>query len=1085
MQPARQRIDMNHSVLYVGLGGAQFSSRSYALHEAGLHVRSARPDELQEVAAAEQPDIVLLEPGVANADCLAEQLGADERTASIEILDLSEAQRMPNGHGAASALALAVSALLRLHTVEQALRETDARFVSVADTAPVLIWMAGPNRQCEYFNQSWLQFTGRGLQEEVNDGWTAGIHPDDRARRRNVFDEAFDNRADFEIEYRLHHRDGAFRWVLDRGVPRYTPDGIFAGYIGTCVDIDERRRVEEALRFSEINARLRAEELEAFMEIAPVAICIAHDPLCRQMTANRTAYEMLRQPPRLLSSPATAQNRDWAGFKAFKNGVELSAEQLPMQLAASSGRETVDDIELVFPDGGVTTVMGRAVPLRDTKGKVRGALGAFLDISERKQMEAALRRSEEQLQLAVGAGEIGLWFWDLTNDTMVWNDQCKRLFGLAADATVAYAWFLSTLHAQDRNRVEKLVTAAVDGSGEFNAEYRVMLKDGVRWISSRGRVRYGADGKPHDMMGVATDVTPRKRAEEALRASEQRFRALIEQSNDLICIADENARVRYVSGSVPRILGRDSAELLSKDLFAGMHADDVPAMREVFRRSLAQPSQSLNVQHRQRHADGGWRWIEGSFTNQLAEPAIRGVVAIFRDITERKQAEVERERLLNAEVTLRELAEENERRSALLAEVSEAMAATLDYRGTLNAVARKAVPLLGDCCLIHLVDVDGNLQRVGRACAYAKVQQLFEAQPPWLPTPESLDHPVMQALTSGNVVVLDRIEDDCLQRISLSPDHLAYLRELQPTAFFVVPLVAYGERVGVLSFLLVDPLRRLSASDVRLAQEIASRIAMGVRNCLLYAEAERARRQAEEAGRVKDEFLATVSHELRQPVHAIGGWVRLLKTGKLGADKSVRALDTIEQNVVLQGQIVNDLLDVSAMITGQLQLEVRPMSIFPVIESAVETVRPAADAKGITLDVRLDPAVGMLSGDPARLQQVIWNLLSNAVKFTPRGGSVQVELKRTGDDAQIVVRDNGPGINPEFLPYVFDRFRQEDGTMTRRHGGLGLGLAIVRNVVELHGGTVQAANDARDGGAVFIAQLPLIAQATQPAVANA
>ena len=235
-----------------------------------------------------------------------------------------------------------------------------------------------------------------------------------------------------------------------------------------------------------------------------------------------------------------------------------------------------------------------------------------------------------------------------------------------------------------------------------------------------------------------------------------------------------------------------------------------------------------------------------------------------------------------------------------------------------------------------------------------------------------------------------------------------------------------------------------------------------------------ARGEAEAANRMKDEFLATLSHELRTPLTAMLGWARLLRSGELDPDTAARAVETIESNARLQAQLIEDLLDVSRIILGKLPLGVRPMELALVIESALDAVRPAASAKSIRLLRTLDPATGLVSGDPDRLQQIVWNLLSNAVKFTPSKGQVEIRLERVGRFAQISVVDTGKGISAEFLPFVFDRFRQADGSSTRVHGGLGLGLALVRHLVELHGGSVQAVSAGERKGATFSVQLPLL-----------
>jgi PAS domain S-box-containing protein len=237
------------------------------------------------------------------------------------------------------------------------------------------------------------------------------------------------------------------------------------------------------------------------------------------------------------------------------------------------------------------------------------------------------------------------------------------------------------------------------------------------------------------------------------------------------------------------------------------------------------------------------------------------------------------------------------------------------------------------------------------------------------------------------------------------------------------------------------------------------------------------RRTAEElreANRLKDEFLATVSHELRTPLTAILGWAHLLRTGQLDDKNSTSALETIERNARAQAQLIDDLLDVSRIITGKLRLDVRQVDPASFIEPAIEALRPAAEAKDVRIQKVMDTGVVSVAGDPARLQQVVWNLLSNAVKFTPKGGKVQVRLERINSHIEIAVSDTGAGIEPEFLPHVFERFRQADQKTTRQHGGLGLGLAIVRHLVELHGGTVEAESPGEGRGATFVLKLPVV-----------
>jgi CheY-like chemotaxis protein/nitrogen-specific signal transduction histidine kinase len=254
----------------------------------------------------------------------------------------------------------------------------------------------------------------------------------------------------------------------------------------------------------------------------------------------------------------------------------------------------------------------------------------------------------------------------------------------------------------------------------------------------------------------------------------------------------------------------------------------------------------------------------------------------------------------------------------------------------------------------------------------------------------------------------------------------------------------------------------------------ANLTAVAIENVRLLELERSAREAAEESNRLKDEFLATVSHELRTPLTAILGWSRLLEGGTLDDSVTQQAVEVIWRNAKAQAQIVDDILDVSRIITGNLYLDLHPLEVVPVVENAINVVRPTADAKGITIEKFFDSKPLMVSGDANRLQQVVWNLLSNAVKFTDSGGRVCVKVTRTGGAVEVSVSDTGRGISKEFLPYVFERFRQADSTTTRSHGGLGLGLAIARHLVEIHGGTINGESGGDGRGATFTIRLPLI-----------
>ncbi|HEX8551470.1 MAG TPA: PAS domain S-box protein [Abditibacteriaceae bacterium] len=306
-------------------------------------------------------------------------------------------------------------------------------------------------------------------------------------------------------------------------------------------------------------------------------------------------------------------------------------------------------------------------------------------------------------------------------------------------------------------------------------------------------------------------------------------------------------------------------------------------------------------------------------------------------------------------------------------------------------------------------------------------------------------------------------------------------------SYLAAPVISRsGEVLGGLFFGHAKPGIFTERAE-RIVGGLAAQAAIAMDNARLFEAAGRERRAAEDALRVaedasrtKDEFLAVVSHELRTPLNAILGWANLLNSGRLDEEGRVQALETIERNARSQAQLIEDLLDVSRIMTGNLRMELQPLAIVPIIEAAIDGVRPAAEAKQIRLRMLLDPWAGPVAGDATRLQQVVWNLLSNAVKFTPRGGSIDVSLERLDSHVQIEVTDSGEGIAPDFLPYIFDRFRQADSGTTRRHSGLGLGLSIVRQLVELHGGTVSVQSEGEGQGTTFSVQLPLPAIQVTP-----
>ena len=413
---------------------------------------------------------------------------------------------------------------------------------------------------------------------------------------------------------------------------------------------------------------------------------------------------------------------------------------------------------------------------------------------------------------------------------------------------------------------------------------------------------------------------------------------------------------------------------------------------------------------------------------------------------------------------------------SLLAEAGALLASTLDRERALTQLVHLAVPALGDLCAIDILAEDGATSRV----AYAHRDGTKEALVYEAPVG------VRAAIRSGQPVLVSEAGETDLMAEAQSADQLRTLQQLKPRTWLVLPLTARDRVLGAITFAMTDSAGFYDRVDVRTAEVLARQVALTLDGTRLQRDTEAARSATEAANRAKDEFLMTLSHELRNPLNAVSGWAKLLEVGKLGEEQSRHAIEVILRNVNAQVRLVDDLLDMSSVVSGKMRLAIQPVNVADVIGEALDAVRPGAEAKGIQLQSVLDSPGAQVSGDPGRLQQVVWNLLYNAVKFTPKAGRILVKLQQVKSHVEIIVSDTGQGIRPDLLPYIFDRLRQGDSSRSRAHGGLGIGLALVRHIAELHGGSVFAESPGEEQGATFVVKLPLmVAGVRDHAVAQA
>jgi PAS domain S-box-containing protein len=556
---------------------------------------------------------------------------------------------------------------------------------------------------------------------------------------------------------------------------------------------------------------------------------------------------------------------------------------------------------------------------------------------------------------------------------------------------------------------------------------------------------------------LRTEIVERRRVAEELRRSQDQLADFFENATVGLHWVGPEGTIQRANRAELAMLGYDREEYVGHPI-SEFHVDD-EVIADILRH-LAEGETLVDYPARLRAKDGSIRHVLTNSNVLWDGDRFIHTRCFTRDITESKRIEDERNHLLVLEQAARSKAEEAAEIVRRLQTVTDTALSHLALDDLLHEMLGRLQELLGaDAAAILLVTEDGQ-SLAGRAAI-----GLEEESRVLVPMGRGVAGRIAQ---SGAPVI---VED--LSKVEVVSSILSE----NASSLVGAPLIIDDKVIGVIHVDTLQP-HCFSEEDIKLLQLAADRLAVAIEHSRLYEAEQRARVEAEAANRMKDEFLATISHELRSPLNSILGWVTLLREGKLSAQAATRAFETVERSARAQNRIISDLLDVSRIINGQLHLNIRSVEPGPMIEAGVEAVRLAADAKGIDIRMEIDRRAGSIAGDSDRLQQIVWNLVSNAIKFTPNGGVVEVRLESVGSHVEIVVSDTGAGISSAFLPFIFDRFRQADSSTTRKQGGLGLGLAIVRHLVELHGGSVHAYSDGEGQGATFVVKLPLMANRT-------
>ncbi len=742
---------------------------------------------------------------------------------------------------------------------------------------------------------------------------------------------------------------------------------------------------------------------------------------------------------------------------------------------------------------------------------VRAKVAVFVELFHAREqirlqaarLEAQERRAEARVAALLNASLDAVIGMDHAGNITEFNGAAEAMFGRGREAVLGRC-LSDLLIPVDRREAHRRGLARYLATGDSRVldtriEVAALRADGAQFPIELA-IRRVATGGPATFLGYASDLTARNRADSARALLAQASEALA-SSLDYEVTLETVVRLavqRFADWCSVEIIGDDSRQ--SKQL-AVAHVDvaKVALANELRRRYPPDPDALEGVprvlrsgrselyedipeallervardpEHLRILRELGLRSAMivpiatiartlGAITFVAGEASPRYTPADLttaEDLARRAAMAIENARLYRAT----QVAEEHNR---FLAEATQALASSLDYAATLERLARLAVPRIADSAAVYRLEHDGAIRLVTLAAADTAEEALQRELDGLLPLRiDQHDRLLPRVVRTGRAEMLADVPDAVSATWSATARAGQLVRELAIRSYLVVPIVVRGNVLGALALTKSASARRFATQDLALAEDLARRAGLAVENAELY-------REAQEANRLKDEFLATVSHELRTPLTAILGWTHLLKTGRPG--QVARAVETIERNAHAQARIVDDILDVSRIVTGKLRLVLTRVNLADIIVAALDTVRPTAEAKEITLRSVLDPTAAETAGDAARLQQVAWNLLSNAIKFTPNGGRVEVRLARGASTLELRVSDTGQGIPADFLPHVFERFRQADSAPTRASGGLGLGLAIVRHLVELHGGHVSAESPGEGRGATFKVTLPL------------
>ncbi|WP_246522881.1 PAS domain S-box protein [Gemmata palustris] len=999
----------------------------------------------------------------------------------------------------------------------------------------------------------------------------AAIHPDDRERVGAEIRRTLDTDAPFRSEYRVTGPGGE-RWLLARGAVERAAGGGAVGWAGVVVDVTDRKRAEGALAASRarLDYAVRASGIGFWYCDLPFDVLQwdervkAHFwlPPDARVTID-TFYERIHPDDRGPTRAAIERS------VAERTGYDVHYRTVDPETGAEKWVRAI----------GGTYYDGAGAPKRFD--------GVTLDVTDQRRAEAALRESNDRFAIVARATNDAVWDWDMRTNAVWWNEGAGALFGyrpgdVGADAT----WWYEHIHPGDRDRVVTGIHAVIDrGGANWSDEYRFRRADGTyAAVLDRGYAIH-EDGKTVRLVGAMQDITERRRAEEQLRESEQRFRSLFESMDEGYCVVEPvlDGAGRAVDYRYLLVNPALEAHTGLRNVVGKTAREVMPAHEGHWIEAYARVAETGEPFRRTDRVTDLDRWYDVS-AFRVGRPGGRQVGVLFTDISDRKRSEAqlrekdERFQLLidrardyavvvtdrdgrliewaggaegitgfapadvlggpadvlftpedraagaparEMEQAAREGRAEDKRWHArkdgsqffadgvmvplrgddgalhgfgkvfrdvtarkraeeavqFLADASASLAELVDYQSTLNRIANLAVAGFADWCVVDMIGEDGTRERL--AVTASEPEDVSAARNAAFRPDGDVAGVVPHVLRTGEPEVVPDLAEIDPATAPQGPERVAKLRELGVRSYLCVPLVSRGRAIGGMTFLSSSPRRRFGPEELRVAQNLAERVTVAIENARLY-------RTLQEQDRRKDEFLATLAHELRNPLAPVRNGVQILRLGGATGEAAGRALTMMDRQLGHMAHLVDDLMDVARVSSGKVVLRKEPVPLRAVVDAAVETSRQAVEAGGHELALRMPAEPLPLNVDRTRLVQALANLLNNAAKYTLPGGRIVLSAQRDGGDAVVRVADTGVGIPADMLPKVFEMFAQVGTSLERSQGGLGIGLTLVKRLVEMHGGSVRAESPGPGRGSTFTVRLPLApAPAPAPAVAQA